>query len=70
MFEISPVFIAHKRMKRRYVIDGDMRQSDIQNVIRDAVEYATDLLDDKIPFVVRESDNVTSGKVWLSKHAN
>ena len=68
MFEISPVYTSHRSLKRKFVIDGDMRQSEIRCVVNSAVLYAADLVEGNIPFVVRENDNVTSGKSWLAKH--
>ena len=70
MFEIVPVYRAMKGKRRAYRITDDMRQSEAIRVHTEAVEYAEYLSNSGVPFIVRESDNVTSGKVWLSKNAN
>jgi hypothetical protein len=67
--EIAPVFVQNRRLRKCYLIDNDMSGSEARNVINDAIEYATDLLDDKIPFLVYENEVVKSGKRWLAVNA-
>jgi len=59
IYVVSPVYVSHKRMSRKFL-----------NTERDKmIAYCVFLSDGGIPFTVRESENVTSGKKWLAEYA-